>query len=138
MSDLAVAVVFGSVKWLGYCVLMYWFALRVMPAAFLQEQPGRVVARVIGAATCRMLLGLLSGHFLLDRLHLEWDSPALFAALLPVRLAEWAMVTWAFLPALRTRWLDHGVAIVIGTMVSYALDVPAVMVTMLAIPIGIC
>jgi hypothetical protein len=97
-----------------------------------------VVVRVVGAATCRMLLGLLSGHVLLDRFHLEWDSPALFAALLPLRLAEWAIVAWAFLPALRTRWRDHAGASVMGTMVSYALDVPAVMVTVLAVPIGIC
>jgi hypothetical protein len=138
-SALPVLVVFGTVKWLGYCFLVYRVALRVTPAPVAREDPSRVVAVILAAATCRTVLGLLSGHLLLKRFDPVSQQAALLTALLPVRLAEWAVVMWAFLPPLRRHWFEQVRATSLGTLLSYALDIPAVLVPLSTIPlIGIC
>jgi hypothetical protein len=53
-GEIALAILFGGVKWLGYSWVTHRVALRAFPAAATQH-PGRMLARVLGVASVRTL-----------------------------------------------------------------------------------
>jgi hypothetical protein len=140
LGELAIASIFGAVKWLGYSWVTYRLALRAFPAAVIRQRPGRMLARVLGAASVRALCGLAIGLGLMDQTNIAKEGLlAILAILLPIRVAEWWVVVWVFFEPLRHHRFGVLRSAALGTAVSYVLDVPAVFVFGLVVgPIGMC
>ena len=67
------------------------------------------------------------------------NQPFLVAFATVKWLGYWAIILWVFLPPLRSGWMEQALGAVLGTSVSYVLDIPAVFIPLLTVaPIRIC
>jgi len=119
---------FVGVKFAGYSLAAY--ALKRQ----YQESRGSVLG--IGAA--RTAVGIVAGvayAFLLGRFLADFAPPLFYVGLIPVRLAEWAFIIWAFFErpnVQRKRLIKYSA---LGSAWSFLLDIPAI-VAVFTIPGG--
>jgi len=125
------AIPYGLVKWLGYSLVCYRAALRAFPADAVRERPGALVGSVTGAATVRTIVGLGIGMVLIRGGQAGVNPWVLLVVLLPIRFAEWLGVSWLFFQPLRLQRADLVRVAREGTVASYLLDIPGLILAAL-------
>lgn len=119
---------FVGIKLAGYTALGTYLSRRY---ASLPSSPNRPKTKPPGALAVgitRTIVGVLGGvayALVLGGIGLDLSMPVVFAALAPLRFLEWALVLWLLFDhdLQHKRLLLSGS--LLGTVVSYLLDIPA-------------
>lgn len=110
---------FAAIKLAGYTAA----------GAYVNRRAAKHAPKPIVFGAVRTIVGLVAGIgavFVLESLSIPRGEVVFFAALLPIRMAEWLLVFWMFHRETEL-WRKHrALAAFLATLWSFVLDVPAI------------
>jgi len=111
---------FGAVKLVGY----------TLAGSVLRKNYARPEVSALGFGLARTALGIAAGvsvGALFAAAGLRSSEILFYVLLFPVRMAEWLLAIWFFFERPRPSWNRAAPRAVLGSMWSYALDLPAIL-----------